>query len=260
MTFALPDLGTVFFLIILEGLLSADNALVLAIMCRHLPSAQEQKAALTWGLMMSFVFRVIAIFFVSQLIAFWWLQAIGAAYLLYLAIKHFATHGKSSDSSAAGKGFWATVVALGFADVAFAIDSVLAAVAVEPRPEKIWIVIIGALAGVILLRFAATVFIKLLDKYPMLDHLAYILVAWVGVKLTFMAGGSWTENWIESNEGQTPPITIHHMSPTVFWVVLAVLVVGGTALAVSRASVKTADKTEAEAESPTEDEPEADER
>ncbi|MCH7902942.1 MAG: tellurium resistance protein TerC [Armatimonadetes bacterium] len=235
LTFEFADLGTVFFLIILEGLLSADNALVLAIMCRHLPSARQQRSALTWGLAMSFVFRCVAILFVTQLIAFWWLQAIGAAYLLYLLVKHFlSVRSGSSGGRAAGRGYWATVVALGITDVAFAIDSVLAAVATEPRPDKIWIVFIGAFAGVVLLRFAATVFIKLLAKYPLLDHLAYLLVGWVGVKLAFLAGHSYMASYNVSHA--TPlPYRIPEMPLAVFWGVLGILIVGGVSLAVGKA-------------------------
>ncbi len=187
-TFSLGDIPVVLLLVLLEGLLSADNALVLAIMVRHLPPKQQQKA-LSLGLGMSFLFRIIAIILASFVIKLWWLQAIGAFYLLFLPINHFrqhAAHGRNMQ----GKGgtFAKTVVALGIADVAFAIDSVLAAVAtVGGRADKTWVVILGALLGVILLRYAAALFLRLLDKYPALDHLAYILVGWVGIKLAFMA-------------------------------------------------------------------------
>ena len=60
-TFQSRDLLTIVVLSVLEGLLSADNALVLAIMVRHLPDAQAQKRALTLGLAMSFAFRIVAI-------------------------------------------------------------------------------------------------------------------------------------------------------------------------------------------------------
>ena len=56
-TFQYPDLITIVALVVLEGLLSADNALVLAIMVRHLPEQRQQRRALTIGLAMSFVFR-----------------------------------------------------------------------------------------------------------------------------------------------------------------------------------------------------------
>lgn len=241
-TFQAHDLVTIAVLGVLEGLLSADNALVLAIMVRHLPDAAQQKRALTLGLGMSFAFRFVAIIVTAWLIKLWWLQAIGALYLIYLPVKHFRQHAAGHTGGPKGGTFTQTVIALGIADVAFAIDSVLAAVAMVGKPEKTWIVILGALIGVVMLRFAATFFIKLLEKYPLLDHLAYVLIGWVGVKLAFMSGHNFV---IWFNEGRPEPLGFHipEMSQVVFWSVMAVLVVGGTFLAVSKAKSEEADET-----------------
>src|SRR3989344_3161568 len=74
-------------LALLEGILSVDNALVLAILVRHLPEKQRRKG-LTYGLLGAFVFRIIAIVFASSLIQFIIFKFIGGAYLLYLAMKN----------------------------------------------------------------------------------------------------------------------------------------------------------------------------
>ena len=243
-TFQPHDLLTIVVLGMLEGLLSADNALVLAIMVRHLPDSHEQKRALTLGLAMSFVFRIVAILLAAWLIGLWWLQAVGALYLLYLPYKHFRHAASGTGAMASGGSFARTVVSLGLADVAFAIDSVLAAVAMVGKEEKTWIVILGALIGVILLRFAATFFIRLLDKFPLLDHLAYVLIGWVGVKLSFMAGHNFV-GWYDLGHKASPlGFEIPEMSPVVFWVVMGVLVVGGTLLAVKKGREPTADEPE----------------
>jgi YkoY family integral membrane protein len=240
-TFQAHDLLTIVVLGVLEGLLSADNALVLAIMVRHLPDRAQQKKALTLGLGMSFAFRFVAILITSWLIGLWWLQAIGALYLLYLPIKHFRHHAMGVGGMAKGGTFAQTVIALGIADVAFAIDSVLAAVAMVGKPDKTWIVVLGALIGVVMLRFAATYFIRLLAKYPLLDHLAYVLIGWVGVKLAMMAAHNFTL-W------RFGEATVPEMPMVVFWAVLLILVVGGTFMAISRAKVVEAEKAEQEAE------------
>ncbi len=187
-TFAWGDIPIIGLLFILEGLLSADNALVLAIMVRHLDGA-KQKKALNLGLGMSFAFRVLAILLATLVIRLWWLQLIGALYLLYLPIKHFVHQGPEGRERPKSKAsFGATVLALGITDVAFAVDSVLAAVATVPQHDKLWIVIVGALLGVVTLRYASKAFLSLLSKYPALDHVAYLLVGWAGVKLLFLSG------------------------------------------------------------------------
>lgn len=239
-TFTLGDIPVVLLLVLLEGLLSADNALVLAIMVRHLP-AQRQQRALSLGLGMSFVFRFIAILLATQVIKLWWLQAIGALYLLYLPLKHFIHHSQHGRSmQARGGTFGQTVLALGIADVAFAIDSVLAAVAtVGGKADKTWVVIVGALLGVVLLRFAAALFLRLLEKYPALDHLAYVLVGWVGIKLSFMAAHSYG---VVSGRKLLP-----EMSGFVFWAGMALIVTVGLIVAV---------RTAVEPEQPDEPSPE----
>lgn len=223
------DIASVLALVLLEGLLSADNALVLAIMVRHLPKDQQQKALL-YGLGGAFVFRLVAIIFATTVLKFWFLQALGAAYLLFLPIKHFIHHSQSDEKKAAkpAGGFWATVIAVEMTDIAFAIDSVLAGIAfIENKTEKIWVVYFGAMIGIVLLRLAAGLLIKVLERYPVLDHVAYLLVGWVGVKLAFLAGHTF-----EKNDPKALPFAIPEMPLPIFWGVLLGIAVIGTAIAV----------------------------
>lgn len=195
---------TLLILIGLEGMLSADNALVLAIIAKHLPEEQK-KRAINYGIIMAFAFRFVALFAISFIANVWQIQAIGAAYLLYLGLKHVikARFGKENkdihkedEKESAGKGFWPTVGKIALADLAFAIDSILAAVALalglpdSPLDNfggmdggQFIIVLLGGIAGLILIKFAATWFVQLLEKRPALETTAYVIVAWVGVKL-----------------------------------------------------------------------------
>jgi YkoY family integral membrane protein len=231
-TFQAADIGTVGVLLILEALLSADNALVLAIMVRHLPPKQR-KQALMYGLGGAFVLRTIAIILATSIIKFWWLQLIGAAYLIYLPIKHFISSSQSDEvSKTAGMSFWATVVYLNLVDLAFALDSVVAAVAVVDtvhHPDKLWVVVAGAIIGIVLLRFAAGAFIRLLEKYPVLDHVAYLLVGWAGVKMLFISGHTF-EKWYVTRGGHLP-FEIPEMPGWLFWGGMAVIAIGGTLIA-----------------------------
>lgn len=188
-------------LIGLEGLLSADNALVLAVIAKHLPDNQKTKA-INYGIIMAVVFRFAALFAISFIAGVWQVQAIGAAYLLYLGLKHViqARFGKKEalkeEKQPSAKGFWGTVGKIALADLAFAIDSILAAVALalglpdSPFGDfggmdaaKFAVVVLGGIAGLVLIKYAAGWFIKLLAKRPALETTAYAIVAWVGVKL-----------------------------------------------------------------------------
>jgi YkoY family integral membrane protein len=195
-------------LVALEGLLAADNALVLAIMVKHLPE-KERKKALFYGLAGAFVFRFASLFIISFLVDVWQVQAIGALYLLFIAINHIVRKlyfKKVEDDSEAEEkkksGFWATVFKVELADIAFAVDSILAAVALAMTlpntslPEiggmdggKFLVIFAGGLIGLIIMRFAANLFVKLLQSRPGLEIAAFAIVGWVGVKLTVLTLG-----------------------------------------------------------------------
>ncbi|GAF11835.1 LOW QUALITY PROTEIN: TerC-like integral membrane protein [Bacillus sp. JCM 19046] len=190
-------------LIALEGILAADNALVLAIMVKHLPE-KERKKALFYGLAGAFVFRFASLFVISLLVDFWQVQAIGALYLLFIALNHlFRKHVVRKQEQAAGftkvkkgSGFWMTVFKVEIADIAFAVDSILAAVALATALTptglgtvgsmdvgQFAVVFIGGFVGLLIMRFAASKFVLLLQKRPGLESAAFIIVGWVGVKL-----------------------------------------------------------------------------
>lgn len=218
------DLLIVGTLIVLEGLLSADNALVLALLVRHLPQAQ-QKRALLYGLVGAFLLRGMGIFFAQTLINLWWVCALGSAYLIGLAVRHFLKRDKhppddaTKDSARNQMGFWQTVAMVELTDLFFAIDSILVAVALVSDPSRIWIVYAGGFIGIVLLRLAATFFIRLIERYPALDSLAYLLVGWAGVKLVSASADVYYRSL-----GAEPP---HWMPMPVFWGVFALILVGG---------------------------------
>ena len=213
----LPYLWVLLVLVFLEGLLAADNAVVMAVMVRHLPPEQRKKA-LFYGLLGAFVFRFASLFLISYLVNFWFIQAAGAVYLLYMSARnlyqffksdqhgpespeagddhHFDRHG--NEKKVGPKAFWGTVAKVEFADIAFAIDSMLAAMAIAFTLKPVGIhfggmdlgqflvMFAGGMIGVILMRFAATWFVELLNKYPGLEGAAFAIVGWVGIKLVVL--------------------------------------------------------------------------
>ncbi len=175
------DLFVVGLLIFLEGILSVDNALVLAILAKHLPK-EQQKKALTYGLVGAFVFRFIALAMVVYLVKWRWVKFVGGGYLLYIGIAHLIK-GENKDAlgeKAKGASFWQTVVAIELTDIAFAVDSILAGVALT---KKLWVVFTGGVIGIIMMRFAASQFIKVIEKFPRLEKTAYLLVTIIGSKV-----------------------------------------------------------------------------
>lgn len=179
MIFSAHDFATIGVLVFLEGILSIDNALVLAIIARGV-KPELQKKVLTYGLVGAVIFRMTAIFFANTLIHYTWIKFLGGAYLLWLAVQYFFFPEKENLKETVVRGFWATVLIVELTDIAFAVDSILAAVALT---NNYWVIVTGGLIGTFLMRFAAKQFISLLAKFPNLERTAYMLITIVGVKV-----------------------------------------------------------------------------
>lgn len=250
-SFEAKDLAVVGLLIVLEGVLSIDNALVLGLLAKKLPK-HLQSRALTYGLVGAFVFRLIAIATASLLLKWWIVKFIGGAYLVYVAVSHLFFEKKKEEAAhkiqVDSKGhpvipengttetpaaaaitshtwlFWSTVGVIELTDIAFAIDSILAAIALVEGGSiiqtglhpKLWVVVLGGFLGVVLMRFAAIVFIRLLEKFPRFETAAYLLVMVIGGKLLV----DWYFNRKPEGapEGWHGPADFHSPESAAFWV------------------------------------------
>jgi YkoY family integral membrane protein len=187
LSFEAADLITIALLVLLEGLLSADNALVLAILVLGLPRHQQRKA-LRYGILGAFVFRILATLLAAYMIRLAWVKLVGGLYLLYLAYKHFygghdADQRRTPPKAQPWLGFsafWATVIKVELTDIVFAVDSILVAVAMSP---KLWVIITGGILGIIMMRLVIGQLLVLVQRYPALVDGAFVIIAWVGVKL-----------------------------------------------------------------------------
>lgn len=173
------DLLIIASLIIIEGVLSVDNAVVLATMVKHLPKDQQKKA-LRYGIIGAYVFRWLFLVIAFWLMQILWLKLVWWAYLLYLTFKHFFGKEEESHTHGVMKWFWWTVVTVEIVDIVFSLDNVLTAVAMSP---KLWVVMTWVFIWILAMRFVAGWFIDLIEKYPALLHSAYIVIGMLWFKL-----------------------------------------------------------------------------
>lgn len=263
--FTWTNINAVLVLLLLEMLLSGDNALVLAIMVRRLP-AHQQRAALLWGLWGAFVLRAVCLGLAAYLIKYWFLQTIGALYLLWLMIHFFLKKEEEHHEDAAidpssvekprrgfDRRFWGVVLSVELTDLAFAIDSIIVAVGVS---SEYWVVVTGGFLGLLAMRFVADICVRLLRKFPALEATAYLLVGWVGVKLLVLsfqgfcytvlavhdeaglvdqAASAARYPWIPANAFGDPK-NVHIVPEWFFWSVTGAILVLGSFFAVARAA------------------------
>lgn len=182
-------------LILIESLLSVDNAAVIATMVLDL-SPSDRKKALSYGIVGAYIFRGVCLLFASFLIKIWWLKPLGGLYLVYLFIKYFInlwkkgkkekTVNKSQNKlytkfvSLVGP-FWSTVLLIEVMDLAFSIDNVFAAVAFTENIILVWV---GVFIGILAMRLVARFFVQLMERYPFLETAAFVVLGVLGLKLS----------------------------------------------------------------------------
>lgn len=260
---AFEILLTILALIALEGLLSADNAIVLAVLVRPLPK-RLQKKALLYGLIGGYVMRALMLLFVTFLAQLWWAQIGGGLYLVYLSLQHvrksrragadaagaagadledvadahptdaagragLSAGAKTAALTTASRGFWHTVIMVELMDLAFAVDSALVAVALT---RHLWVIYIGVGLGILMLRLAAAWFIHILERYPRFEHVAFALVAWAGVKLLIEGEGALCEVLKRTD------LALHLPKPA-FWAITMGILIAGSFWATRRRADET---------------------
>jgi YkoY family integral membrane protein len=169
-------------LVLLEAVLSADNAIALAAIAQGLEDKKLERQALNIGLVVAYVLRITLLLTATWVQKFWQFEFLGAAYLLWLVFQHF-TSDEDEDNQHHGPRFnslWQAIPVIAFTDLAFSLDSVTTAIAVS---QETWLVIAGTTIGVLTLRFMAGFFIRWLDEYKHLEDAGYITVAFVGLRL-----------------------------------------------------------------------------
>ncbi len=182
------DWMIIFSLVLIECLLSVDNAIVLAAQTQKLPDKKQQEKSLFYGLWGAYIFRFALIGVGSYLIHFWEIKVLGAGNLMYLSLNHFyrmkyperAKRKKGKNKKPILPLFWSVVISIELMDIVFSIDSILASLAISPNPV---IVLIGGLIGILCMRGIAEVIMRLIDIVPELEVMAYFLIGLIAIKL-----------------------------------------------------------------------------
>ncbi len=179
------DLLVIAALVLLEAALSADNAVALAALVKHLPNQQQQNRALRWGMIGAFGFRIAIVLTATWLVDCWPAQLGGAVYLLWLSFQHFRQDDTDEDDRIpSSANFWQTILLVELTDLVFSFDSIAASIAVS---RKAWVIITGGILGIILMRYMASFFLRWLDVFCRLEDAAYFMIAVVGGRMLFNA-------------------------------------------------------------------------
>lgn len=183
-------------IILIESVLSFDNAAVLALIVnKNLSDPKERKQALRWGMIGAFLFRGLSLFLVAWLMnnpaIGDWFRVVGGLYLLRLGYQGLTPKKDSVEEGEVGWAnkllkflkltpFWSTVIVVEMVDLVFSIDNLVAVIGLS---NHFWVIVVGVFIGIITMRYVATKFTELMQKFPSLEVSAFIVIILLGIKL-----------------------------------------------------------------------------
>lgn len=195
-------------------LLSGDNAVVIALACRSLPENIRR-----WGIILgsgaAIALRIIFAFVVTWLMSIPYLQAVGGALLLWIAISLARGGGDDNHDVQAHESLWHAVGTIAVADAAMSLDNIIAIAAIAR--DQYWLFIFGLVLSIPLIVVGATLITNLLKKFP--------LLVWAGAALLgFIAGEMIADDTFLLAHFGTAPNWYNHYGAAVAGALLVVAV------------------------------------
>ncbi|ALA22853.1 MAG: integral membrane protein TerC family [Candidatus Karelsulcia muelleri] len=169
-------------IVLIEALLSIDNATILTTLVKNI-NKKDRKKALNYGIFGAYFFRIISLIFAAVIINMWWLKLIGGLYLIYLGINHFLKTQKEENNFFKINFFskiLGTILYVELIDFLFSIDNIFAGISYSNNPLLIFL---GVFISLFLLRISTVKLLKLTEKYSSLEDSAFFIIILLGLKL-----------------------------------------------------------------------------
>ncbi|TRZ65935.1 MAG: TerC family protein [Rhodocyclaceae bacterium] len=193
-------------IIVVNIVLSGDNAVVIALAARGLPP-QQQKKAVIWGSVAAIVLRVILTIVAVEMLKMPYLKLIGALLLFYIAIQLLVPEHDAEDGIESGGNLMAAIRTILIADLVMSLDNVIG-VAAAAKGDNV-LLMLGLAISIPLIIFGSTLILKLMDRFPVI-----------------ITGGAALLGWVAGEMLITDPVLIDWIAASIPWVHIHLPLVG----------------------------------
>ncbi len=169
-------------LILMEIILSIDNAMILSSMIINLEE-KEQKRAIKYGIIGACFFRCICLLFITYLVKIKLLKLLGGLYLIFTGLSHIKNKNKKTIKNKKVIPFWKVIVRMEIIDLVFSIDNIFASISLSNN--LLLITIIGVFLGILFMRISTIFFVKFINKFKKFKNYIFLIIILLGVKLIF---------------------------------------------------------------------------
>jgi YjbE family integral membrane protein len=184
-------------IIVVNVLLSGDNAVVIAMSARSLPP-DRQKMAILIGSGAAIVMRIALTIFAVRLLGYPYLKLIGAVLLLWIGVQLFLEDDGSEAAAKADGGLASAVKTILIADLVMSLDNVIGVAAAAKG--NVALVVIGLAVSIPLIIFSSTVILRLMQRFPVIIVLGAALLGFVAGEM------AWEDSAIEHWTNQFPSV------------------------------------------------------
>ena len=181
-------------IILVNIVLSGDNAVVIALAARSLPPKQQTQAVF-WGAGAAVVMRIILTVVAVELLRWPWLKLIGAALLLWIAVKLLLPEDGDGDPVESSENLWAAIKTILIADLVMSLDNVIAVAAAAKG--SLLLLVLGLAISIPLVVFGATMLMKIMDRFPIIITIGAALLGWVAGDMA--ATDPVLKDWVDAN-------------------------------------------------------------
>jgi len=204
----------VFKIIVIDVLLSGDNAVVIALACRNLPP-QQRKQGVMFGVMGAIVLRIVLTFFALELLNLPYLKVAGALLLIWIGVKLILPEREHEASNVqANTHLWGAVRTIIVADFIMSLDNVLG-VAAAAR-GSILLLVFGLLVSIPLIAWSSQLVLKLIDRFAFIIYAGGALLGYVAGEM--LVTDKTVAQWMEGM-----PHAVHWLLPAVCAVLVVLL-------------------------------------
>ena len=181
-------------IILVNIVLSGDNAVVIALAARSLPPHQQNKAVM-WGAGAAVAMRIVLTIIAVELLRWPWLKLIGAVLLLWIAVKLLLPEDGGSEGVDSSDNLWAAIKTILIADLVMSLDNVIAVAAAAKG--SITLLVLGLAISIPLVIFGATMLMKLMDRWPIIITIGAALLGWVAGDMAVT--DPVVKDWVDAN-------------------------------------------------------------
>jgi YjbE family integral membrane protein len=179
-------------IVIIDLVLAGDNAIVIGLAARNLPQ-EQQKKVIWWGTAGAIAMRILATLAVVWLLKIPGLLLIGGLILIWIAFKLLVE--EREHHVEAGESMWAAIRTIVIADTVMGLDNVLAVAGAAHNSYLL--VILGLLITVPIVVWGSTLFLKLMEKYPVIIYIGSGVLAFTAAKM--IIDEKWLKPFFEEN-------------------------------------------------------------